>query len=154
MFGRKPYVAGAKRLLQADGQSVLITARDQRDAAGRAYRRIGVSLQELHAFRGEPVDVRSGVIRTAIAREIGITEIVGEDEQDVGRGRRCASRLRPASRARGVAAVPASTCRRVGRNEWFNRSSFYILLEDKFHRELQNPRIECARNSAETAGSA
>ena len=124
MPGRKPYVAGAKRFLQADGQSVLIAARDQRDAAGGAYRRIGVSLQELHAFRGQPVDVRRFVIRTAIAGEIGITEIVGEDEQDVGRGRRCAAAFDPASRARGVAAVLASTCRRVGLNEWFNWGSF------------------------------
>src|SRR5205814_10503108 len=50
--------AGAKRLLEADTQPVLIAAGDQADARCRADRGIRVGLQESHAIRSKPIDVR------------------------------------------------------------------------------------------------
>ena len=74
MLGRQAQsgVAGAQRLVEADGQAVLIAAGDQRGPRGRAHGRVGVGLQELHALGGEAVDVGRVVIAAAVAGEVGV----------------------------------------------------------------------------------
>ena len=79
---------GGQRLLQTDREAVLISAGDQRDAGGRADRRIGVRLQKTHAGRGETIDVRRSKVGPAVTGDVGVSEIVGEDEDDVGAARR------------------------------------------------------------------
>src|SRR5215472_9723588 len=75
--------ACAQRLLEPYRQPVLVTPGNQRYARSRADRRIGISLCEAHTFGGNAVDIGGGEIPASIAGDIGITEVVGEDEQNV-----------------------------------------------------------------------
>ena len=72
-----------QRLLEADAQPVLISASDQGDACRGAHRRIRVRLKEPGAVGREAIDVRRAEIAPAIARNVGVAEIVGEDENDI-----------------------------------------------------------------------
>ncbi len=86
MVGRKTDLARhsrAQRLFEADGQPVLVTPGNKRDAGGGADRGIGIGLREAHALGGDAVDIGRREIAAAIAGDIGIAEIVGENEQNV-----------------------------------------------------------------------
>jgi len=71
-------------LFQADRQPVLVPPGDQRHAGGGADRGIGVGLQETQAVGRKAVDIGGAEITPPVAGHVGIAEIVGEDEQDVG----------------------------------------------------------------------
>jgi hypothetical protein len=109
-------VASGQGFFEADGQAVLIAARDDGRARGRAYGRVGIGLQEAHAARRDPVDVRRLVLPAAVAGGVGVTEIVGENEHDVGiarlRAAACGGRER--QRARGAAKEKIAPCDRHG----------------------------------------
>ena len=76
----------AQRLLEPDLRSVLVTPGNQRDAGGGADRGIGVGLRKAHALGGDAVDIGRREVAAAIAGDIGIAEVVGENEQNVGSG--------------------------------------------------------------------
>ena len=88
VFGRQAQLAAVarQRLLQPRLQAVLITARDKRNACGRAHGRVGICLVEAHALGGEAVQVRSLEIGGAIDAEIGPAQIVGQYENNVRSG--------------------------------------------------------------------
>ena len=90
MFGRETDIGiASERLFKADANAVLIAAGDEGDAACGADRRVGVSLHETDPARGNAVDIGSAEVGASVARDVGVTEIVGEDEDDVRRpGRR------------------------------------------------------------------
>ncbi len=77
--------AGGQRLFQTNGKPVLIAPRDQRGAGGRAHRRIGVRLGKAQTAGGEAIDIRRLVLAPSVAGEIGVAEVIGEDEHDVRR---------------------------------------------------------------------
>ena len=58
---------------------------DERGACGRAHSGVGVGLQEAHTLCGQLIDVRRVEIGTPVAGHVGIAQIVGEDEDNVGR---------------------------------------------------------------------
>ena len=72
-----------ERLFEPDAQPVLVAARDQCGSRRRAHRGVGVRLEEPHALRRKPVDVRRAEIAAPVAGNIGIAEIVRHDEDDV-----------------------------------------------------------------------
>ena len=74
------------RLLEADGQPILIAPGDQRRPRRRTDGRVGVGLGEFQPLEREPVDVRRRVVLLAVAAHVGIAEVVGEDEDDVRLG--------------------------------------------------------------------
>jgi hypothetical protein len=76
----------AQRLFEPDRQPVLVTPSDQRDSGSGADRGIGISLREAHALGGDAVDIGRREIAAPIAGEIGIAEIVGENEKNVRSG--------------------------------------------------------------------
>ena len=87
MLRRQTDIAAGQRLLQPDRQPVLVAAGDQRGARRRTDRGVGVRLQEAHALGRQAIDVRRADIGTPVARYVGVTEIVGHDEDDVRRPR-------------------------------------------------------------------
>ena len=99
-------VVGPDRAVARPGAPA-IAASQQVVAAGRADRRRRVPLGESHPFPRQPVDVRRPDLRRAIAADIAVAEVVGENNDDVGppfRGRgkaggRRASRSRTKSEA-------------------------------------------------------
>ena len=76
----------AQRLFEPDGQPVLVTPGNQRDAGGGADRGIGIGLREAHTLGGDAIDVGRREIAAAVAGDIGIAEVVGENEQNVRSG--------------------------------------------------------------------
>ena len=102
--GGRPTSRLPERLLQADRQAVLVAPGDQADARRRAHRAVGVGVREHHALGRQPVEHRRRVVAPAVATEVGVTEVVGHDVQDV--------RLAPAAALRrGRAPPPAPRCR-------------------------------------------
>ena len=87
MLGRQTDVPAGQRLFQPERQTILVTAGDERRARCRTDRRVGVRLQKAHAVRSDAVDVRRTEIGTSVARHVGITEIVCQNEDDVRRAR-------------------------------------------------------------------
>jgi hypothetical protein len=73
-------------------QAVLPAARGQRKARGRAHRRVGVAAREAQALGGHGVqarrDVGGVVVRIARtgAAQVGIAEVIGQDEDQIGAG--------------------------------------------------------------------
>ncbi len=64
-----------------------VATREQGVACGRANGCRTVRIGELHALRGEGIEMRRLHLRLRIeARHIAITEIVREDEDDIGQG--------------------------------------------------------------------
>ncbi len=61
-----------------------IATRLQAGSRGRADRVRSVVLREPHAGLGEPIDVRRLIETAPVATEIPLTEIVDDDEDDVG----------------------------------------------------------------------
>ncbi len=117
-------VRRGQRLLESKRQPVLIPARDQRQPRRRADRGVRIRLQKAHAVAGDAIDVRRLQIGTAVARDVGVSEIVGHDEDDI-RLRRCLQGLaedvvhsgRQRERAeRGAAKQRATAYRFVARD--------------------------------------
>ena len=79
-------------LLGRTAQAVLPAARGQRKARGRAHRRVGVAAREAQALGGHGVqarrDVGGVVVRIARtgAAQVGIAEVIGQDEDQIGAG--------------------------------------------------------------------
>ncbi len=61
-----------------------VTARHQRGARGSAIRRGAIELGETCTGCGETVDVGGLESWVAVTAEIAVTEIIGEDDDDVG----------------------------------------------------------------------
>ncbi len=87
MARRQAQVPQAQRLLQPDLQPVLVTAGHQADPGGRADRGVGIGLHEAQTLGCEAVDVRRLVVRPAVAADVGVAEVVGQQEDDVGLAR-------------------------------------------------------------------
>jgi hypothetical protein len=85
-----------------DPEAGLIEARLQIGSRGRADG-AGVELREPHSLAGEPVDPRRLVKPIAVADEIGPAEVVGENDDDIGRHGCRSARL--GSRPAGDAAA-------------------------------------------------
>ena len=79
----------ADGLVGRAAQAILVAPGHQREARGRAHGRVRIALREPQALGREPVDHgRDGAeVRgpAAIAAQIGIAQIVGDDEHDVWR---------------------------------------------------------------------
>ena len=75
---------GAARQPVGEIEPGRILAGHERGACRRADRTSGVGIGETLALRGEAIEVRRLVILAAVAAEIGPTEIVGEDDNNVG----------------------------------------------------------------------
>jgi len=74
----------AERLLETHAQALRITARDERAARGRADRCGCVVARELEPLSREPVEYRRLVVGAAIAAQVAVAEVVGQDEHHVG----------------------------------------------------------------------
>src|SRR5260370_18715903 len=84
VFRRKSDIGVAyQRLLQAKQQPILVAAGNKRGARGRTDGGIRVSLQKTQSLRGDAVNIRSAEIRPPIAGNVGIPEIVSENEDDI-----------------------------------------------------------------------
>ncbi len=81
-------IARADRALQP-AHALLIAAGHERGPRGRALGAVGIALGESHAFGGEPVEGRRFHVAAAVAAEVAIAQVVGEDQDDVGPTRQC-----------------------------------------------------------------
>ena len=90
MLGRQPEHraltrrAAGDRLVGAAAQPVLPAASGEREARRRAHRRVGVAVGEAQARGRQPIHVGRAGRASAVAAEIGVAEIVGQDEDEVG----------------------------------------------------------------------
>ena len=74
-------------------EALLVAAGHQAGARGAAIRPADVAAGEAHAVPGQRIDVRRGNLRVALAAQLAVAEVVGDDDEDVralclGRGRR------------------------------------------------------------------
>ena len=80
--------AAADGLLGRTAQAVLPAPGGQGEARRRADGRVGIALHEADAARGQAIEHRRHRAEvgwsSAVAAEVGIAEIVGDDEDDVG----------------------------------------------------------------------
>src|SRR5690348_15452540 len=128
--------ARAERLFGAAAKAILVAAGHQREPRGRAHRRIGVAIGEAQALPGDAIERRRHGIARAIATQIGVTKIVGEDEDEVGThgrsgqraGSRAASESRTSARSRSARcgatrprATAACTAQSGSRSWWQSR---------------------------------
>ena len=74
-----------ERLFKTEAQAVLVAAGDQRGAGCGADGGVCVCLEETDSLGREVVDAGSVEVGAAVAGDVGVAEIVGEDEDDVGR---------------------------------------------------------------------
>ncbi len=76
------------RLFGRAAQAVLVARRHERKAGGRAHGRVGIALCELEASCGQLVehgrDLAKLRVTPAVAAQVGKTQVVGHDEDDVG----------------------------------------------------------------------
>ena len=82
-----------------------VQARHERAARRGAYGAAGVEVGEAHAFRGQPVQIGRLDLRLAVASQVPIAEVIGENEDDArfahgGAGRVAALRPQAAERGR------------------------------------------------------
>jgi hypothetical protein len=77
-------VRAADRLFESGSEAVLVTPGGKCHPCRRAHRGIGIGLVELQALAGKLIEHGRLVIAPAITAEIGKTEIVGKNEEDVG----------------------------------------------------------------------
>ncbi len=63
-----------------------IASRHQRGTGRRADARRGVEIGQAQAFGSHPVQVGRLNVTGAIAGEVGVAQIIGEDQDDVGLG--------------------------------------------------------------------
>ncbi len=75
-----------QRLLDPGGDAPGIAARVQADAGGRTPGRTGVGVGEAHALGREAIEIRRRDLGGSEAAEIGPSEVVGQNEDHVGRG--------------------------------------------------------------------
>ena len=89
-----------------------IATRHQRSARRCAERRRRIELREPRAFRGHPVEIRRLELRMPKARQVAVTEVVGQQDDDVGRmvGCRLAT---PQSLASHSSAPPDTVLRMI-----------------------------------------
>ena len=66
-----------------DGEAMLVTAADEGCAGGSAERAVCVAVGEPDSGFGDPVDVGGGNVFAAVAADVGVTHVIGEDEHDV-----------------------------------------------------------------------
>ena len=67
-----------------DAGARAVLAAHQRGARRLAVRAAGVAARESHALGGQAVDVRRFVVLAAEAGDVGVAQVVGQDEDDVG----------------------------------------------------------------------
>jgi len=89
MLGRKAdrraaVEARGHRFLGRAPQLVLVAPGDHREPGRRADRRVGVSAIEAQALFRHPVEARRNRCAPAVTAEVGIAEVVGNDEDEVG----------------------------------------------------------------------
>ena len=70
-------------LVVADAGVAAVAARHQRTAAGRTDAAAGVGLRKRCARTGQPVDVRRLDVLVAVASQVAVAHIVGQDKDDV-----------------------------------------------------------------------
>ena len=78
---------------RVDAGARAVLAAHQRGPGGLAVRAAGVAVGEPHPLGGQAVDVRRLVVLAAEAADVGVAEVVGQDEDDIrprfrGRGGR------------------------------------------------------------------
>jgi hypothetical protein len=61
-----------------------VATRQERGPARRTDLRAGVEVREAHALGGHPVEVRRADRRAAVAAEVAVALVVGQDDDDVG----------------------------------------------------------------------
>jgi hypothetical protein len=83
MASRQTNIAPGQRLLQADWQPVLVAAGNERRTGCGTDGRVGVCLQEPQTLSRQAIDVGGSEVRTAVTRNVGITEIISHDKNDV-----------------------------------------------------------------------
>jgi len=104
VLGRQPDVRrrrAPQRLFETDGKTLRIPAGDVGAAGRRADRRGSVRAREHDAFFGEGIERRGLVVRAAVAAQIAVAEIVGEDEHDIRAPRRSGGYDAPRAGDRG-----------------------------------------------------
>src|SRR5689334_6504869 len=63
---------------------MLIASRRDRKSRRRADRRVRVAVRKADAFSRHLVEIRRAILPTAITVKVGVTEIVRQDEDEVG----------------------------------------------------------------------
>jgi hypothetical protein len=79
--------APVKAVDAADGVDAgagAVLAAEQRRARRLAVGAAGVAVREPHSLAGQAVDVRRLVVLAAVGGDVGVAEVVGEDQDDVG----------------------------------------------------------------------
>ncbi len=124
----EPRHVGGQRLFEADREPILVASGDQRRAGRRADGRVRISLGEAKPVLRDTVDVRGREVRAAVAGQIRVAHVVGQDEEDVGRlagclGRRVGRRRPVEHRQSQAAAGPGQKrasrdLRHAGRLPW------------------------------------
>jgi hypothetical protein len=77
-------VTARDRLVVAAAQPVLEAPGHQREARGRAHRRVGVPVGEAQAVGGQAVELGGARRPAAVTAEVSVAEVVGEDEDEIG----------------------------------------------------------------------
>src|SRR5688500_20353262 len=89
MAGREPELAprGAalQRLPQAHLETLRIATGGEGASRRPAHRSCSVRAQELQPLPRQAVERRRAIVGTTIAAQVAVSEIVGEDEEHVGR---------------------------------------------------------------------
>src|SRR5215471_16135595 len=75
-------------LLEPKPKPILVAAGDQRETRGGADGGIGIALKEAHSSRGDAVNIGRGEVAASVTGHVGVTEVVGENKDDVRRPRR------------------------------------------------------------------
>jgi hypothetical protein len=75
--------AAGERLVGGAAQAMLPAPGGEREARRRAHRGIGVAVGEAHALPRHAVEHRRAVRPSAIAAEVGVAEVVGQDKDEV-----------------------------------------------------------------------
>ena len=85
-------VQAAVRFHAQRAAAVVVASGEQRGARRGADRRAAVVLGAAHALGGEPIDVGRGQDGVAVAAQVAVAQVVGQEDDDVGtRARRCGS---------------------------------------------------------------
>src|SRR5918994_291601 len=90
-----------QRLLQADGKPSGVSSGHKGDPGRAADRCRGVVTGEAESFTSQPINIRSAIVRPAVAAQIAISEVIGEYEQNVRSSG-------PGHRSRGSAVAAAA----------------------------------------------
>ena len=83
-------VEAAVRLHAQGAAAVVVASGEQRGACRGADRSAAVVLGAAHALGGEPIDVGRGQDGVAVAAQVAVAQVVGQEQDDVGtRAQRC-----------------------------------------------------------------